>query len=113
YFQVARQIGHITCLERHGRSDLILHREAATHRVGGLVIKLNSAQSQTSGVDLGWIQGSAGKSSLQSRFPVRAHKSVVTPGVYEWALVARRIELEVELERIVLPQVRREPAIFE
>src|SRR4030088_1763851 len=99
---MTRQRGHIAGLHGHRRSKLILDGQIATHRVGSQVVELNTAQSQAAGDDLEWIQGSARKSRLKCCTPDRGCARRSAPGICDGVTDVGRLELEIELERIVL-----------
>src|SRR5439155_25702254 len=81
--------------------------------VGSQVIELNTAQSQTAGDDAKWIQWSARKPGLKccAANGRRCWRSASSIG--NRVASVRRLELEIELERIVFTKVRRETTVFE
>ncbi len=105
---------NVTRLDRKGRGHLVLHCEIATHGVGSVIVELNSAQSQATGVNQEGTQRCAGEPGLERRISIRAPSWTWcrAPAKSYRSIVISRRELEIELEWIILTQVRRESSVF-
>src|SRR5579862_6254601 len=105
------QRGYVACLDGHGRSQLILQSQVATHGVWCLVVKLDSTQPQATRIHRSRTQRSARKAGLKGSGIARACSSA-TRECDRCMVVWFRV-IEVELERIVFTEVWREPTVFE
>src|ERR1700722_19710448 len=108
------QRGDVAGLHGHAGRQLILDSEIGTHRVRRLVVELNSAQLQTAGVDQERSKRIAREASFKGRGSAWARRR--TPGKRSARadgrnVVGRRVG-EIELEGIILANVRRKPAVF-
>ena len=88
-----------------------MQSEIPAHRVGSDVFELDPAQSQTVCVNQKWVERCTGESSLQCCIPNRTcgRASVIDVGIN----IVRREERKVELEGIILAQVRRKTSVLE
>ena len=83
-----------------------MHGQVAAHRVGSEVVELNTAQSQAAGNDPKGIQWSAGKSRFQCCTSNGCCSCRGASRIGDGVAGVGRLELEIELERIVFPEVR-------
>src|SRR6266446_957598 len=106
------QRGDVTGVHGHRGSQLILDREIATHRIRREVVKLDSAQSQSTGVDRERIQRSTTEACLECRSP-GGRGSGAARKVVDRVGVVRVEEREIELEWIVFSKIGRKPSVLE
>src|SRR5262245_52133032 len=111
YLQVTSQRGHVTRLYCKGRSHLVLQSEVSTHRVGGLIIKLDATQSQAFRIYCEWTNRCAGEAGLENSSAAWTRSGTTSEG--DWRVVITSLEIKVELERIILSEIRRESAVLE